>query len=251
MFSQRLILTIDIIGGKGGGIFMKVAVIGAMEEEVELLRTSIESIHTTMIAHCEFIEGVLGGHEVILVKSGIGKVNAAMATTLLLKMFKPDVVLNTGSAGGFQQSLEVGTVVISDEVRHHDVNVTIFGYDHGQVPGLPAAYKADRKLMKLAQQAVEEIDEHAYAIGLIASSDSFMSDAEHVERVKKIFPSMIAAEMEAAAVAQVCHQFETPFVVIRALSDIAGKDASMSFEEFLPVAARHSTAIVLRVLSKL
>ena len=106
----------------------------------------------TVIAKCEFIEGKIDKHDVVLVKSGIGKVNAAMATTLLLQTFNPDIVLNTGSAGGFDESLEVGTVVISKEVRHHDVNVTAFGYDHGQVPGQPAAFKADRKLINLAMQ---------------------------------------------------------------------------------------------------
>lgn len=222
-----------------------------MEEEVEQLRDEVQASETKVIGNCEFIEGRIGEHEVILVKSGIGKVNAAIATTLLLDTYQPDVVLNTGSAGGFSASLEVGTVVISDEVRHHDVDVTIFGYEHGQVPQLPAAFKSDPGLIKLAIEAVEEIGEHAHATGLIASSDSFMSDPDHVARVKKLFPQMIAAEMEAAAVAQVCHQFETPFVVIRALSDIAGKEASMSFDEFLPLAARHSTEIVLRVISKL
>ena len=167
------------------------------------------------------------------------------------KRIKPEVVLNTGSAGGFLETLEVGTVVISDEVRHHDVDVTVFNYEHGQVPGQPAAYKADPKLVSLAVAAVEEIGKHPHATGLIASGDSFMSDEEHVGKVKELFPLMIAAEMEAAAVAQVCHQFEVPFVVIRALSDIAGKESSISFEEFLPVAARHSTDIVLRVLSKI
>ncbi len=229
---------------------MKIAVIGAMEEEVELLREEIDSIRATTIAGCEFIEGRIGEHDVVLVKSGIGKVNAAIATTLLLNNFKPDVVLNTGSAGGFLESLEVGTVVISDEVRHHDVDVTAFGYEIGQVPGQPAAYHADAKLVEVARAAVEEIGEHAHATGLIASGDIFMSDAEKVEKVKEQFPSMIAAEMEAAAVAQVCHQFATPFVVIRALSDIAGKESSVSFDEFLPVAARHSTDIVLKVISK-
>ena len=230
---------------------MKIAVIGAMEEEVELLRKEISSARTTVIANCEYIEGIIGNHEVVLVKSGIGKVNAAMATTLLLDKFKPDVVLNTGSAGGFQQSLEVGAVVISNEVRHHDVDVTVFGYEYGQVPQHPAAYLADEKLINLAVAAVEEIGEHEFAIGLIASSDSFMSDPGHVEKVRNLFPAMIAAEMEAAAVAQVCYQFNTPFVVIRALSDVAGKESSVSFDEFLPVAAKHSTQIVLRVLSKL
>lgn len=230
---------------------MRIAVIGAMEEEVELLREEIVSGQVTTVAGCEFIDGQIGEHTVILVKSGIGKVNAAIATTLLLNNFKPDVVLNTGSAGGFLESLEVGTVVISDEVRHHDVDVTAFGYELGQVPGQPAAYHSDEKLINIARVAVEELGEHAHATGLIASGDVFMSDAQRVDRVKEQFPSMIAAEMEAAAVAQVCHQFGTPFVVIRALSDIAGKESSISFDEFLPIAARHSTDIVLKAISKL
>lgn len=230
---------------------MKIAVIGAMEEEVELLREEISSAIETTIAGCEFIEGEIGLHKVVLVKSGIGKVNAAIATTLLLNNYKPDVVLNTGSAGGFHDSLEVGTIVISNEVRHHDVNVTAFGYELGQVPGQPAAYSADLKLVEVARAAVEELGQHAHATGLIASGDTFMSDAVHVKKVKEQFPLMIAAEMEASAVAQVCHQFGTPFVVIRALSDIAGKESSVTFDEFLPVAARHSTDIVLKVLSKL
>jgi len=96
---------------------MKIAIIGAMEEEVELLREEISSARTTVIANCEFIEGVVGDHEVVLVKCGIGKVNAALATTLLLETFKPNVVLNTGSAGGFQASLEIGSVVISDDTH--------------------------------------------------------------------------------------------------------------------------------------
>ena len=229
---------------------MKIAIIGAMEEEVELLRNEISEASITEIAGCEFVEGKIGSHEVILVKSGIGKVNAAMATTLLLNTFKPEAVLNTGSAGGFKDTLEVGTVVISGEVRHHDVNVTAFGYELGQVPGQPAAYIADPKLVEIARSAVDEIGQHSHDTGLIASGDTFMSDADYVEQVRKQFPTMIAAEMEAAAVAQVCHQFGTPFVVIRALSDIAGKESSISFDEFLPIAAQHSTEVVLKAISK-
>ncbi|MBO1912611.1 5'-methylthioadenosine/S-adenosylhomocysteine nucleosidase, partial [Microvirga sp. 3-52] len=148
---------------------MKIAVIGAMEEEVELLREAISSPQTTVIANIEYIKGAIGNHEVILVKSGIGKVNAAMATTILLEKFRPDVVLNTGSAGGFGETLEVGTIVISSEVRHHDVDLTAFGYEYGQVAQLPAAFVGDEKLVKLAVAAVEEIGQHEHAIGLIAS----------------------------------------------------------------------------------
>lgn len=230
---------------------MKIAVIGAMEEEVELLRNTLEDTSTKTIANSEYTEGTYAGHHVILLKSGIGKVNAAMSTTILLHEYKPDVVINTGSAGGYDQNLEVGAIVISDEVRHHDVDATIFGYEMGQVPQMPIAYKSDEKLMKLAEEAVTEIGEHQYAVGLITTGDSFMNDPERVETVRGFFPTMKAVEMEAAAVAQVCYQFGTPFVVIRALSDIAGKESNISFDEFLPVAAKHSTQIVLKVISKL
>lgn len=229
---------------------MKIAIIGAMEQEVEILREQIGKPNIETVAGCEFIEGKIGQHDIVLVKSGIGKVNAAIATTLLIQLYSPDVVLNTGSAGGFKESLAVGTVVISDEVRHHDVDATAFGYEIGQVPGMPPSFPADEKLIRIAKEAVEEVGEHDHAVGLIASGDVFMSDATRVETVKGQFPAMIAAEMEAAAVAQVCHQFGTPFVVIRALSDIAGKESSISFDEFLPLAAKHSSEIVMHAISK-
>lgn len=230
---------------------MKIAVIGAMEEEVELLRNELTNTEVKTIANSEFTTGTYNGKEVVLLKSGIGKVNAAMGTTVLLYEFKPDVVINTGSAGGYDPNLEVGAVVISDEVRHHDVDVTIFDYEMGQVPRLPAAFKSDEHLMNVAKEAVSEVGEHQYAVGLICSGDSFMNDPKRVEMVREYFPSMKACEMEAAAVAQVCYQFGTPFVVIRALSDIAGKESNISFDEFLPTAAKHSTEIVLKTITKL
>lgn len=230
---------------------MKIAVIGAMEEEVELLRKSLSNGEVKKIAKNEFTTGKYDSKEVVLLKCGIGKVNAAIGTTLLLHEFSPDVVINTGSAGGFDPKLEVGAVVISDEVRHHDVDVTAFNYELGQVPQLPPAFKADQHLMELAIESVEEIGKHQYAVGLICSGDVFMSDPKKVETVRNHFPQMKAVEMEAASVAQVCHQFNVPFVVIRALSDIAGKESNISFDEFLPIAAKHSTEIVLKTISKL
>ena len=230
---------------------MKIGVIGAMEEEVQLLRSRLESPQTEEIAKCEFTLGTYAGQDIVLLKSGIGKVNAAMSTTILLQQYQPDIVINIGSAGGFDEELEVGAVVISDEVRHHDVDVTVFGYEMGQVPQLPAAFTSNEELIELAIKAVKEMGQHDYAVGLIATGDSFMNDPERVAKVREYFPTMKAAEMEAAAVAQVCYQFDVAFVVIRALSDIAGKESSVSFDEFLPVAAKHSTEIVFNVISQL
>lgn len=230
---------------------MKIAVIGAMEEEVELLRESLTNRNVITIANNEFTTGNYQDKEVVLLKCGIGKVNAAIGTTLLLHEFSPDVVINTGSAGGFDPSLEVGAVVISDEVRHHDVDATAFGYEIGQVPQMQPAFPADKKLMELAMESVKEVGKHQYAVGLICSGDVFMSDPKKVAEVRENFPKMKAVEMEAAAVAQTCYQFNVPFVVIRALSDIAGKESNISFDEFLPIAAKHSTEIVLKTISKL
>jgi len=230
---------------------MKIAVIGAMEEEVELLRATLENATTETIANSEYTQGTYKDKDVILLKSGIGKVNAAMSTTILLEKYQPDVVINTGSAGGYDENLVVGAFVISDAVRHHDVAATIFGYEMGQVPQMPVGFKADARLMEVAEQAVAEVGEHQSATGLITTGDSFMNDPVRVETVRNYFPTMKAVEMEAAAVAQVCYQFATPFVVIRALSDIAGKQSDISFDEFLPIAAKHSTQVVLKAIEKM
>lgn len=230
---------------------MKIAVIGAMEEEVQLLREALQNVQTEKIAGTEYTTGTHEGQDVVLMKSGIGKVSAAMSTAILLDRFKPTVVINTGSAGGYDPTLKVGAIVISDEVRHHDVDARVFGYEIGQVPQMPAGFKSDSKLIQVAKDAVEAVGEHEYGVGLICSGDVFMSDPERVELVRGQFPTMKAVEMEAAAVAQVCYQFGTPFVVIRALSDIAGKQSNISFDEFLPVAAKHSTQVVLKAIEML
>jgi adenosylhomocysteine nucleosidase len=227
---------------------MKIAIIGAMEEEVTLLRDHIDNKEQTVIAGCEFTTGKMNDADVVLLRSGIGKVNAAMSTTILLEKFKPEVVINTGSAGGFHPDLNVGDVVISTEVRHHDVDVTAFGYEYGQVPQLPAAFQADENLVQLAESAAKEINEIQVVKGLIATGDSFMNDPIRVEALREKFEDLQAVEMEAAAIAQVSHQFQTPFVIIRSLSDIAGKESDVSFEQYLEKAAVNSASLVMKIV---
>ncbi|MBV6683913.1 5'-methylthioadenosine/S-adenosylhomocysteine nucleosidase [Bacillus sp. JRC01] len=227
---------------------MKIAIIGAMEEEVTLLRENISNPVVETIAGCEYTSGTMKGKEVVLLRSGIGKVNAAMSTAVLLQHFKPDSIINTGSAGGFDPSLNVGDVVISTEVRHHDVDVTAFGYEYGQVPQLPAAFTADEKLKEIAVQSVKKMGDVQVVSGLIATGDSFMSDPARVEAIRDKFDSLQAVEMEAAAIAQVAHQFGTPFVIIRSLSDIAGKESDLSFDQYLEKAALHSANMVMNIV---
>lgn len=227
---------------------MMLAIIAAMEEEVILLREKIHNLTIETIAGFEFYHGQIGQQKIVLLRSGIGKVNAAMSTTILIDRFTPQAVINTGSAGGFHTDLEVGDIVISQSVCHHDVDVTPFGYAFGQVPGLPACFVPDAELIKRAQCSIEALGEVGHMHGLIATGDRFMHIAEDVANTRDKFPEMIACEMEAAAVAQVCHRFATPFVVIRALSDIAGKENVLAFDAFLAQAADHSTRVVLEMI---
>ncbi len=227
---------------------LKIGIIGAMDEEVELLKQTMEERQEHTIAGYTLYTGLMHGVQVVLLKSGIGKVNAAIGTTLMLQTFQPTCVINTGSAGGFAADLEVGDVVISTEVRHHDVDVTVFGYEHGQVPGLPAAFIADSFLADVAQRCIARMASINTVKGLIATGDSFMNCPERVAKTREHFPAMKAVEMEAAAIAQTCHQFDIPFIVIRALSDIAGKESDLSFDQFLVVAAKHSAEMVMAIV---
>ena len=230
---------------------MKIGIIGAMDEEVAILKAKMDNVETTVIAGCEFYQGQLNGKQVILTKSGIGKVAAAIATTLLLERFTPDTIINTGSAGGYDTSLNVGDIVISTEVRFHDVDLTAFGYEIGQMAQLPAAFTADKKLINIAQDAAQTIEGLTIIQGLICTGDIFMADPQKAEIARNNFPNMAACEMEAASIAQVCHQFEVPFVVIRSLSDIAGKKSELSFEEYLPIAAKNASILVEAILNRL
>jgi adenosylhomocysteine nucleosidase len=230
---------------------VKIAVIGAMEEEVTILRGSLENSKQERLTGYEFTSGSYQGKEVVLLKSGIGKVNAALSTTLLLNHYQPDFVINTGSAGGFHHTLNVGDVVISTDVCHHDVDVTVFGYEYGQVPGMPAAFPADKRLIQIAEEGTETLKPIQVVKGTIATGDSFMNDPTRVRFIRSKFPQLYAVEMEAAAVAQVCYQFNTPFVIIRALSDIAGKESEISFDQFLETAAVNSTRLVHTMLEQL
>lgn len=229
---------------------MTIGIIGAMDEEVALLKETMANKKEVIAAGYEITEGTLSDKPVVLLKSGIGKVNAALATSMLVERYAPEAIINTGSAGGFASNLEVGDIVISDSVVHHDVDVTAFDYVYGQVPQMPPAFQADQELVQLAKSVIDQFPDTNAEIGLIATGDSFMSDPERVAFVRDKFPAMLAAEMEAAAVAQVSYHYGTPFVIVRALSDIAGKESSVSFDAFLDQAARNAATLIIKMVER-
>ena len=228
-----------------------VAVIGAMQPEIERLKGRLNGLQTHRFGAFEIHTGQLHGKQIVLTLSGIGKANAAAAAAAAILQFAPDCIINTGSAGGLGSGLKVGDVVIGSETVHHDADATAFGYAPGQIPQLPPTFPADPALMSAAETAAQAFPHAAVTRGLIASGDRFVHSEEAAAAIRATFPAVQAVEMEAAAIAQTCFQFGIPFVVIRALSDTADKKADTSFEQFLQTAAAHSAEMVERIIATL
>ncbi|MCL2721110.1 MAG: 5'-methylthioadenosine/adenosylhomocysteine nucleosidase [Treponema sp.] len=235
-----------------------IGIIGAMEDEVSLLCQTMGKYETRKIGGFEFFSGKIETKEVTVLRCGIGKVNAAVGCALLIQEFKPKIVINTGSAGGINPDLKVGDAVISTGLVYHDVDVTAFNYSPGQLPDMPQVFSADNKLIKLAENAVNQLKNEKllpgdfnYCHGLIGSGDVFMHEIERIENVRSIFPEIAAVEMEGAAIAHCCFLFSVPFLVIRALSDVAGKESPVSFNDFLPIASKNSAQIIIRMIKEI
>lgn len=228
-----------------------VGIIGAMEPEVELLKNAMLVEKEDKIAHATAYAGTLNGQNIVLVQSGIGKVNASIITALLLERYNIDYVINTGVAGAMGENLKVTDMVVSTEVLHHDVDATNFGYSYGQVPGMPAVYTSDEMLVRQSLAALSLNDEINGSSGLVVSGDSFIDSDAEKENIFTNFPDAMCVDMESASIAQTCWQFNTPFVIIRSMSDSANESADMNYEEFLAKACVHSSEVVkslLRVL---
>lgn len=230
---------------------MKIGILGAMDQEVALLQASLDNPEVVEWKHLTFYTGSLHGVEVVVVKCGIGKVAAAVATTALVDRFAPDYVVNTGSAGGFDTDLNIGDLVIATSVLHHDIDITHFGYALGQAAGMPATYESDETLILAAEQAAEQSLDVTTKRGLICTGDSFIGSDDAAARLREAFPTMAAVEMEGAAIAQTCFMLSTPFLVIRSLSDIAGKTSTVSFQSYLEKAAKHSAELVMQMIAVL
>jgi adenosylhomocysteine nucleosidase len=232
-----------------------IGIIGAMEAEVALLRSAMEQTKTETAGAFEFISGKLEGKDVVLLLCGIGKVNAAVGCALLINRFKPELVINTGSAGGTDSALSFGDVIISDGLLYHDVDVTAFNYEPGQLPGQPPVFPVPEELVQRAEKAVDELKREGvlpktlnHVRGIIGSGDVFMHDPDRINAARKTFPKMRAVEMEGAAIAHACALFKVPAIIIRALSDVAGVESPVTHDEFLPEASKNSAEIVRRII---
>lgn len=229
---------------------MKIGIIAAMPEELKLLVEHLEMAEKHQHLGHVYYTGRIGHHEVVLVESGIGKVMSAMSVAVLANDFEVTAVINTGSAGAVASGLEIGDVVVADRLVYHDVDVTAFGYDYGQMARQPLYYEASRYLVE-EMKAVLEKNQQVSQVGLIATGDSFIAGQDKIDQIKQHFPDVLAVEMEGAAIAQAAHSLGLPFMVIRAMSDTASHDANITFDEFIIEAGKRSAETLIQLLNNL
>ncbi|HEO3606182.1 TPA: 5'-methylthioadenosine/adenosylhomocysteine nucleosidase [Streptococcus agalactiae] len=229
---------------------MKIGIIAAMEEELKLLVENLEDKPQETVLSNVYYSGRYGEHELVLVQSGVGKVMSAMSVAILVESFKVDAIINTGSAGAVATGLNVGDVVVADTLVYHDVDLTAFGYDYGQMSMQPLYFHSDKTFVSTFE-AVLSKEEMTSKIGLIATGDSFIAGQEKIDVIKGHFPQVLAVEMEGAAIAQAAQATGKPFVVVRAMSDTAAHDANITFDEFIIEAGKRSAQVLMAFLKAL
>ena len=230
----------------------KIGIIGAMELEVDALKAAMEVKNTVTRAGMEFKEGTLNGADVVVVRSGIGKVNAALCVQILVDLFQITHVINTGVAGSLNADLDIGDILISKDAIHHDVDATVFGYPLGELPQMGIReFIADEHLAQVAVSTCKEVnpDIHVHT-GRVVSGDQFISSKEVKTRLIQEFQGD-CAEMEGASIAHGAYLNDIPFVIIRAISDKADDSAEMDYPSFEKAAALHSAKLVEAMMPRI
>lgn len=231
---------------------MKIGIIGAMDVEVKHLKEVMNITNTTVVAGQEYCEGTLGNTDVVIVQCGIGKVRAGMCVQVLVDLFHVTHILNTGVAGSLNNDINIGDIVVSTDAMFHDVDVTCFGYQLGEVPQMgTASFQADETLRKLAVQAIYEAAPEVKAYeGRIVSGDVFVREEEKKNWIKENFKAE-CTEMEGCAIAEASYLNNVPFVIIRAISDKANEETVITYDEFEAKAAEHCAKIVQVMIENL
>lgn len=224
---------------------MKLGIIGAMAVEIATLKEKMEDLTASTRAGMEFCEGKLQGVPAVVVQSGVGKVNAAMCTQILCDCFSVTHMVNTGVAGSLSAQLDIGDLVVSRDVMHHDMDCNYVGYPIGQVPGMDVlAFPGDEKLIHAAFAAAESCNPGHTKIGRVASGDQFVAGNELKERIFSNTQAL-CTEMEGAAIAHTAYRNSVPFVIVRAISDKADDSAHMDYPTFEAIAAKRCAEVTM------
>ena len=227
-------------------------IIGAMDEEVAKIKEHMEQVEEKTIASMDFMKGMVKGHSVVVVRSGIGKVNAAICTQILADVYGVDAVINTGIAGSLNADINIGDIVLSTDALEHDMDAVAFGYPVGQIPRMDTlSFVADERLRKIAKTTCERVNpEVAVFEGRVVSGDQFISDKAKKEWLIENFAGY-CTEMEGAAIAHAAYLNGIPFLIIRAISDKADDSASVDYPAFEAKAIEHSVKLLLALCEEL
>lgn len=213
-----------------------IGIIAAMDEEVEAIKKIMNNVSIKQIYELEFIIGKINKRDIVLVKCGVGKVNAARTTQILIDNFELDFVINVGTAGSLNENIEIGDVVIAEKLVQHDFDITAGGHEKGYITNTGKYFYSDKDLVEKARKTMQEMKEQFNQfIGTIATGDIFVQDIQVKDRIKKEFDAD-CAEMEGAGIAQVCILDNIPFIVIRAISDKPNGNNNIDFETYLQMA---------------
>ena len=229
---------------------MRIGIIGAMSEEVQGIKKLMTDIEEEKIGTLTFYTGVMHDKDIVLLETGIGKVNAAIGATLMIEAFDVEEIIFTGVAGGVNEELDLGDVVISRDLIQHDFDTSAFGDKLGMIPRMDnSIFKADDELIELAVNAGKKL-KGKVVVGRVLSGDQFIASPEKIAFLKKEFNGD-CTEMEGAAVGHVCQVLDIPFVVIRTMSDKANSDAHTDYATFMRIAADNSVTLVNEMLSNM
>ncbi len=229
----------------------KLGIIGAMQIEVETLRSKLQNARETAIAGSTFYEGELEGLDVVIVQCGVGKVNAALCAQILCTAFGVTHIVNTGIAGSLCAELDIGDLVVSEDAMYHDFDCVHFGYEMGKVPGMDTvAFPADKELAQYAFGAAESVNPGHTKTGRIASGDLFVAEKSAKERIISI-TGALCTEMEGAAIAHAAYRNKVPFVILRAISDKADDSAEMDYPTFERIAAYRCANVTMALAKRL
>lgn len=228
---------------------MKIAIMGAMPEEIDPIIATLHDLKETEYADNVYYEGTYKGQEVVVAYSKIGKVFASLTATILIEKFGCEKLLFSGVAGAINETLSIGDLIIADGLCQHDLDITAFGHPYGYVPEGDVCIWADASLRDLAKSVAREKGLHLKE-GIIATGDQFVADSARKKWIQETFKAD-ALEMEGAAVAVVCGALDIPFFVLRAISDSADMDAGFDFDAFLLSSAKESADFILAMTEKL
>lgn len=229
-----------------------IGIIGAMDEEVAKLKECIEEVAIQTIASMDFYHGKLSGKEVVVVRSGIGKVNAAICAQILVDHYHVCAIINTGIAGSLNADINIGDIVLSKTALQHDVDAVSFGYDPAVIPRMETSvFDGDEHLINIAKEVCEEkIHDIRVFVGRVVSGDQFISDKAKKEWLIENFKAD-CTEMEGAAIAHAAYLNQIPFLIIRAISDKADDSAHMDYPEFESMAIKNSVLLLKSIIEKL